>query len=268
MSDENTNHELSLDDIFSRVRKESSLKSKSALLPFKFLDSYTREDKNIFFGRETETDEIFRKLYSGKLLLVYGKSGTGKSSIINCGLISRIPQEDLFAINIRCGKRAYNNFLSEIKKYSKPSLDNPIEILEDIFYEHSKPVALIFDQFEEIFILSDEEERQKLAKGLNEILKSRLKINIILVIREEYFASLTEFESIIPGLYRNRIRVERMNKSSAKDAIVKPCKVCNVGIEDGLADKIIEQLIWQSEGLELTWLQILMDKLYKVAITK
>ena len=268
MPDENTNSELSLDDIFSRSRKESELKRNVIRQPFKFLDSYTREDKNIFFGRDSETDEIFRKFYSGKLLLVYGKSGTGKSSVINCGLISRIPEEDIFAINIRCGKRAHDNFVSEIKKYSKAASDSIIKILEDVFYEYSKPIALVFDQFEEIFILSDEEEREKLARSLNEILKSRLKINIILVIREEYFASLTEFEPFIPGLYGNRIRIERMNKSSAKDAITKPCKVCNVGIEDGLADKIVEQLGWQSEGLELTWLQILMDRLYRTAVER
>ena len=116
MPDENTNPELSLDDIFSRSRKESELKKKVIRQPFKFLDSYTREDKTIFFGRDNETDEIFRKFYSGKLLLVYGKSGTGKSSVINCGLISKIPEEDIFAINIRCGKRAHDNFVSEISR--------------------------------------------------------------------------------------------------------------------------------------------------------
>jgi WD40 repeat protein len=258
-------HELSLDDIFSRLKKEGKGLKKEIRVPFKFLDSYTREDESIFFGRDNETEEIFRKLYSGKLLLVYGKSGTGKSSIINCGLISKIPQEDIFTINIRCGKNAYQNFISEIKKYSGIRQENPLEILEDIFYEHSKPVALIFDQFEEVFILSDEDERKKLAFGLNEILKSRLKINIILVIREEYFANLTEFESVIPALYGNRIRIERMNRASAKEAIIKPCRACNVGIGEGLADSIIEQLVWQSEGLELTWLQILMDRLYRTA---
>jgi hypothetical protein len=265
MPDKTRNNELSLDDIFSRKRKDGEYGRKTVALPFKFLDSYTREDKNIFFGRDSETEDIFRKFYSGKLLLVYGKSGTGKSSIINCGLISRIPLEDLYPVNIRCGSRPYENFITEIKKYSKSNLVNPLEILEDIFYEQSKPVALIFDQFEEIFILSDEEEREKLSRDLNEILKSRLKINIILIIREEYFANLTEFEAFIPGLYGNRIRIERMSKSSAKDAIVKPCLTCNVGIEDGLADQVIEQLVWQSEGLELTWLQILMDKLYRTA---
>ena len=257
-----------MDDIFSRLKKEDKAKGKVVGVPFKFLDSYTINDKNIFFGRDNETEDIFRKLYSGKLLLVYGKSGTGKSSIINCGLISKIPQEDIFTINIRCGRKAYDNFVSGIKKYSKSNLDNPLEILEDIFYEQSKPIALIFDQFEEIFILSDEDERQKFAMELSAILKSRLKINVILVIREEYFANLTEFEEYLPGLYGNRTRIERMSKSAAKEAILKPCQVCNVGIEEGMADKIIEHLAWQSEGLELTWLQILMDKLYKTAVDR
>ena len=267
MTDKTGNNELSIDDIFSRGKMGGDNEKKTTL-PFKFLDSYTRGDKNIFFGRESETEDIFRKFYSGRHLLVYGKSGTGKSSIINCGLISRIPQEDIFPINIRCGNKAYENFISKIRKCSPATQVEPLEILEDIYYEHSKPIALIFDQFEEIFILSDAEEREKLAGALSEILKSRLKINIILIIREEYFADLTEFETVIPGLLGNRIRIERMNKLSAKEVIVKPCKACNVAIEDGLADLVLDQLVWQSEGVELTWLQILMDKLYRTAFKR
>ena len=215
MSEENSGNDLSLDDIFSRTGRRGGTAEDAQKVPFKFLDAYTREDRNIFFGRDIETDDIFRKFYSSKLLLVYGKSGTGKSSIINCGLVSRIPSEDIYAISIRCGPKAYGNFLSEIKKYSRTGLTSPIEILEDIFYEHSKPVTLIFDQFEEIFILSDKEERKMLAREISSILKSRLKINIILIIREEYFANLTEFEFFIPGLYNNRVRIERMNRAAA-----------------------------------------------------
>lgn len=31
--------------------------------PFKFLDSYTKEDKDIFFGRETEVEELYQKVF-------------------------------------------------------------------------------------------------------------------------------------------------------------------------------------------------------------
>ncbi|HKL39174.1 MAG TPA: hypothetical protein VJ894_00775, partial [Cryomorphaceae bacterium] len=53
---------------------------------FKFLDSYTKEDQSVFFGRETETDEIYQRCTFSKTLVVYGRSGTGKTSIIRCGL--------------------------------------------------------------------------------------------------------------------------------------------------------------------------------------
>ncbi len=154
MSDDNHSQDLSLDDIFSRLRKEKEGKRKDACVPFKFLDSYTLEDRNIFFGREKEIEELFRMLYSGKLILVYGRSGTGKSSIVNCGLLSRIPQEDIFSINIRSGRKAHGNFISGIKKFSSNGSNDAVEILEDIFFEQSKPITLIFDQFEEIFASS------------------------------------------------------------------------------------------------------------------
>jgi len=71
----------------------------STVHPFKFLDSYTKEDRAIFFGREQELEDIYRKFYKSRILLVYGKSGTGKSSIVNCGLVSRIPPEDILIIH-------------------------------------------------------------------------------------------------------------------------------------------------------------------------
>ncbi|MCK4344286.1 MAG: PD40 domain-containing protein, partial [Bacteroidales bacterium] len=266
MSDKNNNLDPSLDDIYSKIRKDKDIEKKEkTTVPFKFLDSYTLEDKDIFFGRDNEIEEIYRKFYKDKILLVYGKSGTGKSSVVNCGLMSRIPKQDIYTINVRCGKVAYQNFITELKKHSQEDTDDSVKLVEDIFFKCFKPVAIIFDQFEEAFILSDKKERQKLVQELKKLLESELNINLVFIIREEYYANLTEFEEKIPEIESNRIRIEKMSKATVKDAIEKPCEVCNVGIEEGLPEKIIGQLIWQSGGLELTWLQILMDKLYKIA---
>ncbi|MFO7828694.1 MAG: ATP-binding protein, partial [Bacteroidales bacterium] len=69
--------------------------------PFKFLDSYTKEDKTIFFGRERETEELYQKVFESKILLVYGITGTGKTSLINCGLANKFNDSDWLPIYIR-----------------------------------------------------------------------------------------------------------------------------------------------------------------------
>ena len=46
--------------------------------PFKFLDAYTIEDKDVFFGREKETEALYEMVFETKMLLLYGMSGTGK----------------------------------------------------------------------------------------------------------------------------------------------------------------------------------------------
>jgi putative ribosome biogenesis GTPase RsgA len=62
--------------------------------PFKFLDSYTKDDRDIFSGHDQEITELYRRVFEGKMLLVYGISGTGKSSLVNCGLASRFNESD------------------------------------------------------------------------------------------------------------------------------------------------------------------------------
>ncbi len=71
--------------------------------PFKFLDSYTINDRESFFGRDQEITDLYRRVFESKLLLVYGISGTGKSSLINCGLASRFDESDWLPVNVRRG---------------------------------------------------------------------------------------------------------------------------------------------------------------------
>jgi Cdc6-like AAA superfamily ATPase len=48
--------------------------------PFKYLDAYTREDKDFYFGRDEEVKQLYEMTFQSDLLLVYGASGTGKTS--------------------------------------------------------------------------------------------------------------------------------------------------------------------------------------------
>ena len=82
--------------------------------PFKFLDSFTKEDKDIFFGREQETEELYHKIFESKILLVYGVSGTGKSSLIQCGLGNKFNESDWLPISIRRGSNINESLFKAI----------------------------------------------------------------------------------------------------------------------------------------------------------
>jgi AAA+ ATPase superfamily predicted ATPase len=84
--------------------------------PFKFLDSFTLADRDIFFGRDQEISDLYRRIFESKILLVYGVSGTGKSSLINCGLASRFDDSDWLPVNVRRGKNIIDSLIESIDK--------------------------------------------------------------------------------------------------------------------------------------------------------
>jgi hypothetical protein len=50
------------------------------------LDAYTLNDSAFYFGRDEEITTMYEMVFQTDLLLVYGASGTGKTSLIQCGL--------------------------------------------------------------------------------------------------------------------------------------------------------------------------------------
>ncbi len=71
--------------------------------PFKFLDAYSKEDTGIFFGRDEEIEMLYEMIFQTSILLIYGASGTGKTSLIQCGLASKFQSHDWLALTIRRG---------------------------------------------------------------------------------------------------------------------------------------------------------------------
>lgn len=54
--------------------------------PFPGLRPFREDEEHLFFGRENQIDAMVNKLASTRFLAVVGTSGSGKSSLVNCGL--------------------------------------------------------------------------------------------------------------------------------------------------------------------------------------
>src|SRR5436190_1232921 len=55
--------------------------------PFPGLRPFSLDECHLFFGREGQVDEILVKLSENRFVTVMGYSGSGKSSLMYCGLV-------------------------------------------------------------------------------------------------------------------------------------------------------------------------------------
>ena len=59
----------------------------SVVNPFPGLRPFTVDECHLFFGREGQVDEVLVKLAENRFITVLGYSGSGKSSLMYCGII-------------------------------------------------------------------------------------------------------------------------------------------------------------------------------------
>lgn len=247
------------------------------MVPFKFLDAYEKDDQDRFFGRERETAQLYNAVFAANLTLLYGGSGTGKTSLVNCGLANKFYPSDWLPIFIRRERNinySLQKALTQNLEIDTPSdfQEWPVEDqVQRLYLDHYRPIYLIFDQFEELFILGNKKEQQTFYQTVAQLLKARLQAKVILIIREEWIAHLNEFEMVVPSLFDNRLRIERMNDLNIARVIrgmagqAKDPKIVIPSPKETITT-IINNLRDKHQRVDLTNLQVYMDRLYRTAL--
>jgi WD40 repeat protein len=116
------------------------------------------------------------------------------------------------------------------------------------------PLLLLFDQFEELLRLdpTDTAAKWEFIHQLSEALRNRRRW-ILLAMREEYVATLLPFGRALPTQLTASYRLELLRTDDgARLAIEEPVHAAGVQFEDGLVDKLINELrqvrVQQSDG--------------------
>lgn len=263
--------------------------------PFKFLDAYGKEDADVFFGRDAEVDALYEMVFQSPILLVYGASGTGKTSLIQCGLASRFQSHDWLALPVRRGGNLNDSLQKALADAGgstaagDESMDWLSEVMEEgpaaatavqpspllrsvraIYLRSFRPLYLIFDQFEELFILGTTDEQDQFVDTVKELLQAETPVKLIFSIREEYLGCLNRFERAVPQLLRKKLRVEPMTLDTVRQVVVGAATYegSNVRLQNGESEALAEGIFDKIKGddrtlaIQLPYLQVFLDKLY------
>ncbi len=131
---------------------------------------FTQRDSPVYFGRDLDTDRLFRYVIVNNLVVIYGKSGLGKSSLLNAGLLPRLAAE-----------KSYQTYFVRFNNYTPETSYTPLQVViktitadytpetflqeiepqkislwqylkaKDIVAQEQQKYILVFDQFEELF---------------------------------------------------------------------------------------------------------------------
>jgi hypothetical protein len=160
------------------------------------LDSYDEASAHFFHGRDGEAIELLRLVRLAPLTALYGKSGLGKTSLLQAGLFPLLRQHHYLPIYLHIDfsdaalcplKQIADRFQKELARVGAefPERGNDEGLWEylhrndmEIWSEDNFPLAavLVFDQFEELFHSSagGESRIQKFRDNLADLIENRI----------------------------------------------------------------------------------------------
>ncbi len=176
------------------------------------LQPYSEEQTGSFFGRDEEIDKLTTLIRVNNLTLVFGKSGTGKTSLLNAGVFPKVRENYCLPFRIRLEFNENSpNLVLQIKKIFKEEINKKrfkvqsypeTETLWEYF--HKEPLwqmitpIMVFDQFEEIFTLAKQNPRYATTgtelTAFWEELSDIIENNIPETLREQFLNNKDEIE--------------------------------------------------------------------------
>ena len=237
--------------------------------PYKGLRAFTEADADVFYGR----DELIAQLVSvvtgdAGLTAVVGPSGSGKSSLVQAGLIPALRKADRPDANwviavMRPGAYPF----TELEAALVRAVDEPAGVAINLLWndgsdllravsrivpDDASRLLLVIDQFEELFTLVDDEQRDAFLRGLIALATDpRGRCRVLVTLRADFYdrpLMHPEFGRLMTG---HVVDVMPLAADELEAAALGPASRVGVTFERGLLAALIAEVSGQPNALPL-----------------
>jgi WD40 repeat protein len=248
--------------------------------PYRGLMAFDGSSSAYFFGRQTLIQDMVNRIQQGaRLLFVVGVSGSGKSSLVQAGLLPTLKtvplpeHESCRSVVFVPGARPTESLARARDKLETASATvSPDRVVATtIAANGSEPdltaiatgasssmapsKIIVVDQFEEIFTLCRSRRlRNRFVEQLLDLVdRDEPHMVLILTLRKDFEDDL---KKKTPELYQryvdaSRVDVRSLLPSELQDAIVQPAARVGLKFEDGVVDDLIGTILKEDASLPL-----------------
>jgi hypothetical protein len=222
---------------------------------------FETSERALFFGRDRDIEDLLDLIWLEKLVVLFGKSGYGKSSLINAGILPEISEEAV-PIVVRLGSYVAGQTPSPLDNLrlkiddvltNNPEADfiNALQVPKTLWHQvkrkqsqEKRRFVLIFDQFEEFFtypIADQQAFKEQVAdllytqvpqavRNLNDTLTDSQQTfiatpfdaKVLFAIRADRMSLLDSMKDKLPAILQKRYELKGLTEDQARQAIQKP----------------------------------------------
>ena len=238
--------------------------------PFKGLRAFDETDADRFFGRDAIVEELLAALESpgqvGRLTLVVGGSGSGKSSVVRAGLVPRVRRRDIggsapwFVTTMLPGSSPFKELVEALRRIA---VDDIGEVAESLLYGRvtldqvvssavpgGERVLLVIDQLEELFTLAPDAEQGPFLDCLVDAVEhAGGRLHVVATLRADFYDRPLAFQRFGALVHDATVAVPAMAPAGLEEAIVRPLEAIGARAEPALVAEMIAAVADQPAAL-------------------
>ncbi|WP_425244887.1 trypsin-like peptidase domain-containing protein [Streptomyces sp. NEAU-NA10] len=223
--------------------------------PYRGLEPFTAEHARWFQGRQEAVRQVLTNLaQQRRLTLLLGPSGSGKSSLIQAGVLRALAAGELPGSDrwLPVLTRPRQDMLGEIERAGLPGASSEGIVAAVNQRLAAEPgyqrVLLVIDQFEELLVQSTNGRLRDLLNVIDEVTTAAdayTKITVVLIMRDDFYPQLAALapkllEAAMPGL----LNVPgTLSQQDLHDIIVLPAQDVGLRFQPGLPERIIGDVL-------------------------
>src|SRR6516164_9388001 len=238
----------------------------ATICPYRGLQIFREEDAAFFAGRKAFAKQLLDFTLGKNLVAVVGPSGSGKSSVVQAGLIPLLrreqpPANTWDAVSFTPGDDPFHRLASALMPLLEPDLSETARLTgaeelgrnlaaEKIRVESvinrviqksngTGRLLLVSDQFEELFTLTPEAVRRPFAQALVQA-RGRAPVTILITLRADFYSQIISLDRELSDVLASaQVNIGALTPDELRESITAPARLVGLEFESGVVDRIL-----------------------------